>query len=82
VTVGRIHPDVVILGLKGAHFPGISSHLLAEYPRLKILGLTPDGSEASVCEYEPRAVALGQVSPDRLLALIRGGAYTTDAHTT
>ena len=73
VTVGQIHPDVIILGLEGSRLPGISSHLLAEYPRLKILGLTADCGEASICEYEPREVPLGQVSREKLLALIRGG---------
>jgi DNA-binding NarL/FixJ family response regulator len=73
VTVGQIHPDVLILGLESSRFPGISSHLLAEYPRLKILGLTADCGEASVCESEPREVPLGQVSREKLLALIRGG---------
>ena len=76
VTVGQIHPDVIILGLEGSRFPGISSHLVAEYPRVKILGLTPDCREAWVCECEPRETPLGQVSPEGLLTLIRAEAQT------
>jgi len=76
VTVGQARPDVVILGLEGSRFPGISSHLIAEYPRLKILGLTGDCRTASLCEFEPHEIPLGEISPQGLLALIRAEAHT------
>jgi two-component system response regulator DesR len=65
------HSDVAILGLRDAEFPGICTHLLAEYPHIKILGVTRDGRRAFVYALRPSKVPVGEVSPDGLLAAIR-----------
>jgi DNA-binding NarL/FixJ family response regulator len=42
-SIDRLHPEVVFLGTSDASKePGICSHLLEEYPELKIVVVSPD----------------------------------------
>ena len=67
----RTHADVVVLGMEDDELPGVASHLLDEYPYLKVLAVTPDGRRAFLYELRPELVALGEASPDVLLQAIR-----------
>jgi DNA-binding NarL/FixJ family response regulator len=71
LAVGQSCADVVVLGLQCGTLPGISSHLLAEYPRLKILAVTENGRGALLNELHSRVIPLEDVSPWGLLAVIR-----------
>ncbi|MGQ0570739.1 MAG: hypothetical protein ACT4P5_14625 [Armatimonadota bacterium] len=71
LEAGRAQADVVILGLHDAEFPGVCTHLLTEYPHIKILGITKDGRRAFLYELRPRKVVVGEVSPQGLLTAIR-----------
>jgi DNA-binding NarL/FixJ family response regulator len=75
LAAGRTHADVVILGLNDAEFPGVSTHLLSEYPHIKILGVTEDGRRAYLYELRPQKVAVGEVSPQGLLKAIRSAVH-------
>ena len=48
VAVRETEADAVILALEGSEEPGLTSHLLAEYPKLTILGLPSRGKTAFV----------------------------------
>jgi DNA-binding NarL/FixJ family response regulator len=71
LAAGRTHADVVVLGMEDDELPGVASHLLDEYPHLKVLAITPDGRRAFLYELRPELVALGEASPDLLLQAIR-----------
>ncbi|MFV9504140.1 MAG: hypothetical protein AB4911_06200 [Oscillochloridaceae bacterium umkhey_bin13] len=64
--------DVVISASPVAdHLPGIGTHLLSEYPSLKLLVLAEDGSGITVFWRGLRRRRLGSVAPSRLSGWIR-----------
>ena len=71
LTAGHTHADVVILGLQDSELPGICSHLLDEFPQIKVLAVSAGGQQAFLYEFRPRMVSLHEVSPESLLAAIR-----------
>jgi DNA-binding NarL/FixJ family response regulator len=71
LATARTRADVVVIGMKGDELPGVVSHLLAEYPHLKVLGVAQDARRAVLCELHPRLVPLGELSPGGLLEAIR-----------
>jgi DNA-binding NarL/FixJ family response regulator len=76
MAAGQNHADVVILGLRDPELPGIGTHLLSEYPHLKILGVTVDGRQAFLHELLPHRLPLGEASPAGLLDAIRTAIRT------
>lgn len=77
-VAGQTRSDVAILGLHDSGFPGICTHLLDEHPRLKILGVTPDGRRAYLYELRPSKIPVGDVSPAGVLAAIREAVRMDD----
>jgi DNA-binding NarL/FixJ family response regulator len=62
---------VVITALEEA--PHIDfAHLLSEHPHLRVVSLSADGSESFLCELRPHEQMLGELSPQALVAVIRG----------
>jgi hypothetical protein len=62
--------DVVLLGLDRNGDLLDLAELLYERPRLRLLGIAPDGRDVQACELVPRVTRLGNVSPDELLEAI------------
>jgi DNA-binding NarL/FixJ family response regulator len=71
LAAGALPADVVVIVIEDEAIPGIATHLLAEYPHLRVLGVTGDGQRAALYELEPRQVSLGEISPSGLLDAIR-----------
>jgi hypothetical protein len=76
LDLGTSHADVVVVQLDllpgdDPAAPGIVSHLLAEYPHVKVLALTGDAANASLYELHPRMIPLGRVPPGGLMAVLR-----------
>ncbi len=71
LAAGRTRADVVVLGLQNSELPGVCSHLLSEYPQIKVLGVTSDGRGAFLYELQPQKAPIGEVSPEGLLDAIR-----------
>jgi DNA-binding NarL/FixJ family response regulator len=71
VAAGQTRTDIVVMGLAGSAFPGICSHLLAEYPHLKILGISAADHRGFLYELRTHEAALGEITPHNLLAKIR-----------
>ncbi|MEU8234396.1 hypothetical protein AB0C12_32820 [Actinoplanes sp. NPDC048967] len=70
LATGAAHADVVILGAEGnGEPPGIVSHLLAEYPDVKVLCVAPD--RAMFVLLQPVEVPVADISPAALLNAIR-----------
>ncbi|MFB9316970.1 hypothetical protein [Cryptosporangium minutisporangium] len=70
-AVDHARPDVMILGAaeSDAHWD-----LLLEYPRMAVLTLSPDARDAWVCELQPHARPLGEVSLAGLRTAVREAA--------
>jgi DNA-binding NarL/FixJ family response regulator len=71
LTVGRSRPDVVVIEIEGDQLPGVTTHLSAEYPRVKVLGVTADLRHAMLAELHPRVVDLGDVRASGLDTVVR-----------
>jgi len=71
LATGDLRPDVVVLPMIDDDVPGVATHLLSEYPDVKILCVTADRQRAAVYELESRFVPLGDISAVGLLGAIR-----------
>jgi DNA-binding NarL/FixJ family response regulator len=71
LAAGETQADVVVLVMKNARLPGIATHLLQEYPNLKILAVSADGRNAFFCELRPQLAPIDMISWDTLPDVIR-----------
>jgi DNA-binding NarL/FixJ family response regulator len=72
--------DVVLVTLADGDLPPSCRDLLAERPRMRILGLAGNARQGFLWELRPNRVALGEISPPTLLAALKGDArYGTNA---
>ena len=60
--------DFVVVGRDDEE---LAAELLDLRPRLKILGVIDDGRDAALYELRPHRVLVGELSPERLIAVIR-----------
>jgi DNA-binding NarL/FixJ family response regulator len=70
-ALGDTRPDIVILGIDGPTARRISAHLLSRRPEVKVMGVSADGRNAFMYELRPHRVALGALSAERLVEVIR-----------
>lgn len=71
LAVRRTEADVVVTSLPDSGQPGISSHLLAEYPHLVVLALAPAGDRAMLYRQVVVEQAIDSTADNDLLATIR-----------
>ena len=71
LAVGRTQADVVVLGMQDTELPGIASHLLDQYPHLKILAISSERRQAFRYELRPQLVSIGEMDAHDLLHTIR-----------
>lgn len=72
MAIGETEADVaVICGPDFNEEPGICSHLLAEYPRLLIFALSPEGHKGYMYRQSIIMETLSNVSGKEILAAIR-----------
>lgn len=71
LAAGRADADVIILGMEDAKLPGVASHLLDQYPHLKILAISIDGRHLFLYELRPELAPIGEMEPHRLIHAIR-----------
>jgi DNA-binding NarL/FixJ family response regulator len=71
LAVGRTGADVVILGIQDTELPGIASHLLDQYPYLKILAVSSERQHVFLYELRPQLVSIGERDAHGLLHAIR-----------
>ena len=70
-------PAVVILGSEHPDVLPDCPEVLARNARLAVLAVGADGRESFLYELRPRRVPLGEVSPRRLVEVIRSSANNT-----
>ena len=71
LVTDQTQPDVIILGVEDSELPGICSHLLDEFPYVKLLAVTADAQHLSVYDLRPYKTLIGDASPRGLLDAIR-----------
>jgi DNA-binding NarL/FixJ family response regulator len=64
-------PDVVILGMAPSGAATIGWELYVGDPLLRVLGIVGEGRQTFVYELRPHRTALGELSPDGLVAAVR-----------
>lgn len=67
----QLHPDVVITGLDVSGSPGLGWELFIHNPLLRVLGVVGEGRQTFVYELRPHQTALGELSPETLIAAVR-----------
>jgi DNA-binding NarL/FixJ family response regulator len=70
-AVGETQANVVIIGSQNGEWPGICSHLFAEFPHLKVVVLAADCGQVSLYELRPRPISMRPVSIPALVEMIR-----------
>lgn len=68
---GRTNADAVILTHEGAQEPGLCSQLLAVYPDLTILSVTPDMTAGVVRQLCSRRHALAEIKKQDIIHTLR-----------
>jgi DNA-binding NarL/FixJ family response regulator len=71
VALDSQRADVVVVSADVFTSQEIQSRLLAEAPQLKVLAVLPDASQTVLHELHAHQVALGELSPERLVANVR-----------
>jgi hypothetical protein len=69
--------DIIITARSTATEYKDYDELLYRHCRIKVLEILDEGRYGSLCEMRPRRVALGEMSPLRLLEAIRGLSNTS-----
>ena len=70
-AVGRAKADAVILAQEGMDEPGLSSQLLAVYPDLTILSVTPDMAQAFTRQLCSRRLEIPNVQKQDIVQSLR-----------
>ena len=65
--------DFVIAGPPADQLGAVYRELLTERPATRLLAVTDDGRGGALIQLAPSSTPLGELSPDMLLAVIRGG---------
>jgi DNA-binding NarL/FixJ family response regulator len=68
----QTNADIIITARSTASEYKDYDELLYRHCRVKVLEILDEGRSGSLCEMHPRRVALGEMSPLRLLEAIRG----------
>lgn len=71
LAVRETQADVVVIGMEDTEPPGIASHLLEEYPSLRIIVVDIDDQRAFRYELRPALVLIGEASSTQLPRIIR-----------
>lgn len=71
LEAGRIHVEVVIVGMRGAELPPVAERLLDEYPRLGVLAVDLDRDEGMLYRLSPRVTRISDIRITGLAGMVR-----------
>jgi DNA-binding NarL/FixJ family response regulator len=74
VAVDRSQADYVIMGSDVFESHAVRHRLLEDGPRVRVLALGADGAQTTLYELRPHEVALGELSPKRLVSVMADDA--------
>jgi hypothetical protein len=75
-ALAAAEPDVIILGQDE---PSLAAGLLEALPNVKVLAVALNGREAVLYELRPQRVELGEISPQKLVSVIRDARQAVGA---
>ena len=78
VEVRTSRPEASIIGARNGAIPGECTHLLNEFPNLKILAVPSDKRPAVLHELREQVTSVSHVSPENLIAVIRSAVRTRE----
>jgi DNA-binding NarL/FixJ family response regulator len=78
-VASRTAAEFVIVGLGDGDLPKAYLKALEARPRLRVLSLVGDARRAYLWQLRPERVPLGEVSPERLLTVLRSPSWR-EAH--
>jgi DNA-binding NarL/FixJ family response regulator len=70
----RTEASFVIAGLTGPELDSVYRELILERPSTRVLAVGREGRQSTLYELLPHVETLGELSPETLLAVIRGEA--------
>src|SRR5262249_26310732 len=79
--VDELHPDLVLLGMDDAELPGEATRLIETQPRLQLVGVVKGGQMFYWYERRTVRTALGQVTANELVEVIRRRSEPGDGPT-
>jgi DNA-binding NarL/FixJ family response regulator len=71
LDAGARQADVVLVAMADGGVPGIASHLLDQYPHIKVLAVAFDGQEVLLYSLRPQIVRVPTPSLEELITTIR-----------
>lgn len=71
LAVRATDANVVLHGWNDEQMPPVYTHLLNEFPGLSLIGITPDGERATLCEMRLTRTSLDNSSVEDLLSSLR-----------
>lgn len=75
LAAGSLDVDAVVVGAApDGGPPGIASHLLDQYPHLRVLAVASDGRQVLLCDLQSRVVRIPTASPQELARTIQTAA--------
>ena len=70
VAVDRSRADFVIVGTDVFESRSVRRRVLEEGPQVRVLAVRPDGGQTTLHQLRPEEVDLGELSPERLVAVM------------
>jgi len=70
-AAGALRADVVVVATVDGELPGIASHLLDQYPDIRVVGVSADGRRALVHRLSPHTLEVAGATPAELAEAIR-----------
>lgn len=76
-AAGMLHADVVVVGIVDGALPGVATHLLDQYPDIRVVGVAPEGRTALMYALRPRIDSFSSSSLTELSKAIRAACHET-----
>jgi DNA-binding NarL/FixJ family response regulator len=74
LAAGLLRADVLLVPMVDDGLPGIASHVLDQYPHIKIVAISNDGRQVLLCALRPQVFRIITPSLEELIATIRSVA--------
>ncbi len=74
-AAGTLRVDVVVVAAAGDEVPGVATHLLDQYPGIRVVAVAPHGGTALVYALRPRVDRCTGSSPPDLVRAVRRACH-------
>lgn len=72
---GRLGADVVLLATVDGGLPGVATHLLDQYPHIRVVAVAPEARSALIYALRPGLDTVSGSSPAELTAALRAACH-------